>query len=293
MNISYVLLTAAKNEEKYIRQTIESIVSQKILPEKWVIVSDASTDSTDDIIQEYAYKFSFIQYVRATDQSKRDFASKTFALNIGYKYLKDLDYNFIGFLDADVTFSPIYYETILNKFLLDLKLGVAGGIFYDVYDGKRHKIPISYHSVGGAVQLFRRKCYEDIGGLVPLISGGIDTYAEISARQYGWKVRTFDDAEILHHRRTGTAATKLIRYKFRQGIVEYSLGYYPLFQGLKCVGRLVEKPYIIGALLRFSGFWWATFKKEKRTVSKDFLDYVRKEQKERFRNIFLLKKENI
>jgi len=145
MNISYVLLTAAKNEEKYIRQTIESIVSQKILPEKWVIVSDASTDSTDDIIQEYAYKFSFIQYVRATDQSKRDFASKTFALNIGYKYLKDLDYNFIGFLDADVTFSPIYYETILNKFLLDLKLGVAGGIFYDVYDGKRHKIPISYH----------------------------------------------------------------------------------------------------------------------------------------------------
>ncbi|OGU32231.1 MAG: hypothetical protein A2057_04775 [Ignavibacteria bacterium GWA2_35_9] len=131
MNISYVLLTAAKNEENFIRQTIESIVSQKVLPVKWVIVSDASIDSTDDIIQHYTHKFNFIQYVRVTNQSIRDFSCKIFALNIGYEYLKDVVYDFIGILDADVTLSTIYYETILNKFLLDQKLGIAGGIIYD------------------------------------------------------------------------------------------------------------------------------------------------------------------
>ena len=283
----YTLITAAKNEKDYIGQTIESVITQTIIPTQWIIVSDASTDTTDNIIKEYATKHTFIKFIRVEDQSNRNFASKTYALNLGYQYLKDIDYDFIGILDADVTFGHGYYETILNKFLIDHNLGIAGGVFYDVYNGKPHKITPSYHSVGGAVQLFRRKCYEDIGGWIPLAKGGEDTYAEILARKHGWKVRTYDDAEILHHRRTGTASTNLMRFKFRQGKIEYSLGYQPLFQIIKCIGRLNEKPYVIGAILRFLGFWWTTLKREKRSVSKDFFLFIRKEQRQRVKNIFL------
>lgn len=282
---SYVLLTSAKNEEEFIKGTIESVLSQNLKPERWVIVSDASTDRTDEIIQEYATKNSFIKYIRVTDQDKRNFASKAFALNNGYTYLKDLDYNYIGILDADVTFDANYYETILNKFILYPKLGVAGGRFYDVYDGKKHRINGSYHSVRGAVQFFRRKCYEDINGILPLPRGGIDTYAEISARQHGWQVRTFNDAVVYHHRCTGTASMNLLSHKFRQGLVEYSLGYHPIYQVLKCFGRITEKPYLIGAIFRFFGYWWANIKKEKRTVSTEFLDYIRDEQINRIINI--------
>ena len=284
----YVLLTAAKNEEKFIRQTIESVISQRTLPLKWVIVSDASTDRTDDIIKEYESKYSFIKLVRATGQAKRNFASKAFALNIGYEYLKDINYDFIGILDADVTFNPSYYETILNKLLSDQKLGIAGGVLYDFYNDKFHKITQRYHSVAGPIQLFRRKCYEDIGLWIPLPS--IDAYAEIAARQHGWKVMSFDDEEVLHHRLTGTATANLIRHRFWLGRSEYSLGYSPLFQALKCIGRLNERPFIIGAILRFSGFWWAAIKKERKNIPKDFSDYIRKEQRQRVRNIFTFRK---
>lgn len=112
---------------------------------------------------------------------------------------------------------------------------------------------------GGPIQLFRRECYQDIGLWLPLPS--IDAYAEIAARQHGWTVKSFDDEEILHHRLTGTATANLIRHRFWLGTSEYSLGYSPLFQAFKCFGRLNERPYILGALLRFFWFLVGNFKK--------------------------------
>ncbi len=288
-HLSYVLITAAKNEEDYIRGTIESVAAQNITPELWVIVSDASTDKTDEIIKEYAAQYSFIKYVRAADQAERNFASKAFAINIGYKHIRNVEYNFIGILDADVTFQPDYIETIMKKFAEDPKLGIAGGIFYDVYNGKRHKVNPSVHSVRGAVQLFRRECYEDVNGMLPLRKGGIDTFAEISARKHGWKVKTFFDAEVLHHRCTGTSSMNLFQHKYRQGIVEHSLGYHPLYQAVKCCIRIFEKPYIIGAALRFAGYWNSYLKKETPTVPEDFFKFIRHEQKLRLRKVFFFK----
>ena len=49
----YVLITPARNEGDYIEKTIQSVISQKIKPVKWVIVSDGSTDDTVAIAQQY------------------------------------------------------------------------------------------------------------------------------------------------------------------------------------------------------------------------------------------------
>ena len=52
----YALITPARNEEAYIMKTIEAIITQSVLPQKWVIVNDGSTDRTGEIIRKYADK---------------------------------------------------------------------------------------------------------------------------------------------------------------------------------------------------------------------------------------------
>src|SRR4030042_2395555 len=110
--MEYVLITTARNEEKYIENTINSVLSQTVLPEKWVIVSDGSIDRTDEIVRSYEVTHDFIKYVRRDESiSNHGFASKIKAFQLGYRELSAVTYDFIGNLDADVSFNPLYYET--------------------------------------------------------------------------------------------------------------------------------------------------------------------------------------
>ena len=113
---SYVIVTPARNEENYIEKTIKSVASQSLLPKKWIIVSDGSTDRTDIIVNEYSNKYDFIHLLRAEDDNKRNFGSKIMAFRAGVKQLTNLEYDFIGNLDADVSFYFNYYENLLQKF---------------------------------------------------------------------------------------------------------------------------------------------------------------------------------
>ncbi|MGE5410140.1 MAG: hypothetical protein ACM3MI_04200, partial [Clostridiales bacterium] len=90
---------------------------------------------------------------------------------------------------------------------------------------------------------------------------------------------------VLHHRRPGSATLNVLNNRFRQGIVEYSLGYHPFFQAMKCLFRMKEKPYVIGSLFRFIGFWYTMLRHVERPVSKDFIRFIRKEQIERIKKI--------
>jgi GT2 family glycosyltransferase len=282
----YVLITAARNEEAYIEKTIQAVVAQTRLPGKWVIVSDGSTDRTDEIIERYAAHYAFIELLRITGQGKRDFASKVNAINAGFERLAGLDYAFIGILDADITFEPNYYQDILARFEQDPKLGIAGGEVRDLYNGRAHKVPMGEHSVRGAVQLFRRACYEDIGGLVPLRTGGEDTVAETLARMHGWKVRTFPEFQGLHLKPTGRQyGPSMLLVRFRQGLQEYQLGYHPLFAVVKSVSRLSERPWFVGGLCRLAGYCYGMIRREKRSLSDDVVSFVRNEQVQRLKLI--------
>src|ERR1700675_1738957 len=123
------MVTPAKNEEVCIKNRIEAVLSQTIRPEKWVIVSDGSTDRTDEIVSSYEQQYPFIELVRAGDSGKKgqkNFGSKVKAFRAGYDELRDTPYEFVGNLDADVTFDPDYFERILEKFRANGKLGLAG-----------------------------------------------------------------------------------------------------------------------------------------------------------------------
>ena len=280
-NSKYILITAAYNEAKLIENTIFSIVAQTVLPEKWIIVSDGSTDETDSIVKKYQEIYPFINLISKQKKVGRDFSSKVNALRTGLESINLKVYDFVGILDADVTFENNYYERVIDEFIDDNSLGIAGALFFDVVDNKKVKIPLSSYSVRGATQFFRRECFEQIGGLVPLKYGGEDAAACYFARMYGWKVKNFPNIQVLHHRLTGTADRSLIRTRFRDGFVEYHLGYHPVFQLVKCLSRVFDKPFIIGSILRFAGFWWATLRQEPRIIPKEHKSFIQKEQIER------------
>jgi len=280
----YVLLTAARNEERHIERTINSVISQTILPRKWVIASDGSTDRTDQIVGKYQTKCNFIELVRASADPKRNFGSKARAIRFAYKRLGGLNYQFIGNLDADITFGPSYYEEVMEKFDHNTKLGIAGGIRYDYYKGKFELAYNSPNSVGGPAQFFHRDCFEAVGGYVSLKDGGIDAVAEITARMHGWEVRTFENIEIFHHRATGTAAERFFRSNFRYGLKFYSIGYHPLFFMLMSLHRAIRNPVLPGGIIWILGYLWAAANRYERPVSIDFVKYLRLEQMTRIRS---------
>ena len=104
-SMRYALITPAHNEEATIEQTFQSMIAQTVLPAAWVVVSDGSTDRTDEIASRYASEYPWIMYVRLPEHRDRQFAAKVGAFNEGYRLLDGIQYDIIGNLDADITFS--------------------------------------------------------------------------------------------------------------------------------------------------------------------------------------------
>jgi hypothetical protein len=201
-----------------------------------------------------------------------------------------LDFAFIGNLDADIAFDSDYFARLLEKFRQRSKLGVSGGYIHDKgQDGQFHnRLGNSTRSVAHAVQLFRRACFEEVGAYAPLPYGGPDTHAETMARMKGWEVESFPDLVVRHYRPTGSAGG-MLRGLLRQGKMDYSLGYLPLFELVKLIPRLLGPPYVIGALTRFIGFLLPYCRGEGRCVSAGFMTFLRQEQKQRMKDIFVLR----
>lgn len=285
---AYILITAARNEEDYIQNTIECVLSQTIKPIKWVIVSDGSIDQTDDIIKKYSEKYNFITFIKKDDKNiGGGFISKVNAIRTGYNKLVGLEYSFIGILDADVTFNERYYQDILVKFEQNLKLGIGGGFIYEESNGKfRSRASNNKRSVAGAIQLFRNECYKIIGGHAPLKYGGEDWLCEIKARMRNWEVEAFPELIVFHHKRS-TLRRGIGCEIFRQGQMDYCFGSNLFFEILKCIRRSKERPYIMHMLIRMAGFIWATFYEKEKPIADEIIKYLRMEQKERIKDLFV------
>ncbi len=283
---SYVLMTAAHNEEADIERTIESVLAQTVLPKRWLIVSDNSTDRTDEIVQKYADKNSFIRFLRVTRPAGRNFASKVIALRTGEHLLKDVPYDFIGNMDSDLSVDPSYFEDLMHQFEINPRLGLAGGFVYEKKNGEfKSRVVNSVQSVSHAAQLVRRECYEEFGGYAVLQYGGEDWHAQTSARMKGWEAESIPELKIFHHRPTGGGSGQL-RGAYRLGKLDYSFGTYPIFELIKCAIRLPHKPFLIGAIVRMAGFAHSYVRRDPFLISGELVSYLRKEQKERMLSYF-------
>ncbi len=282
--ISYVLITPARNEERSIDDTIRSMISQTCLPKKWIIVSDGSTDRTDDIVKQYLPEYPWMDLIRMPEHGDRHFAAKVGCFDAGYERVKELPYEVIGNLDGDISFDRDYLEFLIDKFSDDPDLGVAGTPF--VENGKHYDYRFTnIEHVSGACQLFRRSCFEEIGGYRPIRAGGIDWVAVTTARMKGWKTKTFVDKVCIHHRKMGTGNTGPLRTWWRQGNKDYCLGNHPLWEITRVFYQMTKRPYALGGILLFLGFATAMITRTRASISTELKGFVRQEQKRRLKKI--------
>jgi biofilm PGA synthesis N-glycosyltransferase PgaC len=280
--LTYVLITPARNEEDFIEQTIQSVVAQTVLPRKWVIVSDGSTDRTDEIVKKYMAEHSWIELVRMPEHRDRHFGAKVQCFNAGLDKLRDENFDIIGNLDADITMGEDYFQFLLTKFAAAPKLGVAGTPFVEGTMSYDYRFTAVEH-VSGACQLFRLECFEQIGGYVPVPGGGIDWIAVTTARMRGWQTRTFVERVCRHHRPMGTASAGRLRANFKLGRQDYYLGGHPLWQLFRACYQMGRKPYLLGGLLLLAGYGSAWIARVQRPVSVELIRFHQHEQMQRLR----------
>jgi glycosyltransferase involved in cell wall biosynthesis len=277
---AYVLITPARNEAEYIELTLKSVVAQTVLPLKWVIVSDGSTDGTDDIVNKYSAGRPWIELIRMPEREERHFAGKVHAFNAGYARVAELKYDVIGNLDGDVSFDEQYFDFLLRKFTENPRLGVAGTPFREGSFQYDYRFTSIEH-VSGQCQLFRRACFEEIGGYVPRKIGGVDLVAVTTARMKGWQTRTFVEKPYTHQRQMGTATASFWKAPFKVGRADYILGSHPLWEFARSIYQTTRPPVLVGGGLRFAGFLWAMLSLKEKQVPADFVQFRRKEQMRR------------
>lgn len=285
--MKYALITPARNEETYLKRTIESVCAQLHLPERWVIVDDGSTDRTAEIVREYTGKHTWIELVQRDQHADRSFAGKVRAFNAGYEKLNGIKVDVVGNLDADLSFPPDYLQFLMEKFASDPSLGVAGTPFTqdDGYDSAKDSFEGENYVAGGC-QLFRHTCFQQIGGYTPVKGGGIDWIAVMTARMQGWKVRSFQEMRFHHYRTLGTAEMNPLRAIADYGKRAYTLGSSPVWQLFRTVYRMAKQPYIVGGLALGWGYFWASARRVPRPVSRDMIRFYRREQMHKLRSIF-------
>ncbi len=283
MRKDYVLITPVYNEEGNIERVINSVIAQTILPQRWLIINDGSTDGTDEVIKQYEAQNDFIMSLRLKREDVRSYyGHRTRVVLSGYEKIRKLEFDFLGVLDADISLEPTYYECILAEFDRNPGLGIASGVHVNKVKGRVRKVvkdPDQISTPGG-FQMFRRECYETIGGYSILKYGGDDSLANIMARMNGWETKSFDQYQVIHHRTIGTSrGTYILAAKCRDGRAEYILGTHPLFVLAKSFRRVfMEKPFFLASTARLAGFLSGYLVGEKREVPDTVINYVRKEQ---------------
>lgn len=284
---AYVLITPARNEAQFIELTLKSVVAQTALPVKWVIVSDGSTDGTDEIVGKYLAGHPWIELVRMPERRERNFAGKVHAFNAGLARVKDLHYGVIASLDSDISFDPDYFSFLLSKLTGDPELGLVGTPFQESSNQTYDYRFVNIEHVSGACQVFRRECFESIGGYIPVKGGCIDHIAVVTARMKGWKTRTFTDKVCVHHRDMGTAQQSALMARFRNGAKDYSVGNHPLWEAFRTVRQTTQRPFFLGGLMLLAGYLWSLVRRVERPVSRELIVFQRREQMQRLRQFLV------
>ena len=256
----FVVISPVRDEAKYLQKTIDSMVAQTVLPGKWVIVDDGSTDGTGAIAQRAAEQHPWIEVVHRADRGIRAVGPGVVeAFYDGYARLEGFDYDYICKMDGDVSFRQTYFERLLGLFEADPQLGSASGKCYCPHGGQLVEERIHDEMVMGGMKFYRRECFDQIGGLVrEVMWDGIDFHR---ARMCGWRTMSVRDPElrVIHYRQMGSSQRSIIHGRLRWGFGQYFMGTHPLFILASGLYRMRERPFVIGGLCIILGYlsaWW-------------------------------------
>ena len=247
----YVVITPARDEEARLRFTLDSMVAQTLRPAEWIIVDDGSSDGTAALVQEYSRHHAWIRGFERADRGRRlPGAGVVEAFYEGFHSLQCRDWEFVVKLDADLSFNPDFFQRALAHFRAQPSLGIGGACLFLLHNGSAQPETGPRFHVRGATKIYRRQCWQAIGGL--LAAPGWDVVDEIKASMLGWATQSFPDLIALHHRPTGGAGPWRDMLKRGQGC--YVAGYHPLYVAARCLRHLGSRPYLLSALSMGAGF---------------------------------------
>jgi glycosyltransferase involved in cell wall biosynthesis len=286
----FVVITPARNEAKYLGRTIESLVSQSLLPSEWVIVDDGSVDNTYRLAEDAARGHPWIKVIRRPDRGYRDF-SGNFVEGIyeGLNHVSEKDYQYIFKIDADILLGPDYFKNILAKFAENPKLGIGGGMIYEYIYNKKFRIGGLPEIIPGAIKCWRRKCFQEIGGLVR--ESGWDVLDCFKAMGLGWQVQTYadDELKVLHLRPEKSSIKNRYHGWARDGKIHHFIGAHPLWVLASASYHVVDRPFALGSFCMIIGYLRAFLEGCPQYEDQGFRRYLRAYQKKRLTEILRLK----
>lgn len=281
MDRRYLVVSPCRNESEYMRRTLDSMVAQTLTPALWVIVDDGSTDETPAILAEYAEKHDWIRVVPKPDRGHRAVGPGVIeAFYAGLETVEDLEsFDVISKLDLDLDLPPRYYETLIDRMVADPRIGTCSGKPYitrgDALVSERRSDDMSV----GMTKLWRRTCFEAIGGVVrEVMWDAIDCH---KARQLGWKAVSWDEPDLRfeHLRPMGSSQVSIYTGKRRHGFGQWFMGSDPLYFAATAAFRSLEPPYVLGGLSMMQGFFGSMLKRERQLDDPELRKFIRAYQR--------------
>lgn len=277
----YLVISPCRNEARYMRRTLDSMVAQTEPPALWVIVDDGSTDETPAILAEYAEKHDWIRIAPKPDRGHRAVGPGVIeAFYFGLETVPNLgDYAHIGKLDLDLDLPPRYFELLLDRMDADPRIGTCSGKPYVMRGGQLVSERRSDDMSAGMTKLWRRSCFEAIGGVVrEVMWDAIDCH---KARQLGWKAVSWDAPELRfeHLRPMGSSQSSIHTGRRRHGFGQYFMGADPIYFIATAVFRALEPPYVLGGLSMLQGYFGAMLKGARRLDDPELIAFIRRYQR--------------
>lgn len=276
---SYVVISPCRDESKFARTTLESVINQSERPSLWIIVDDGSTDQTPQILESYAAKHPWIKVIRRADRGERVLGSGVMeAFYAGFNTVNPADFDFVCKLDLDLDLPHHYFSSLMDKMEADPRLGACSGKPYFVQDGRAISEKCGDEHAVGMTKFYRSSCFQQIGGFVKeLMWDGIDTHR---CRMLGWKAASWDgdNLRFIHLRPMGTSHKSWITGRIRHGRGQYFMGTSPMYMIASALYRVFHPPIVVGCCAMLWGYFKAMFTHGKRYNDPAFRRFVRSYQ---------------
>lgn len=277
----YILVTPCKNEEESLPKLTESVINQTIRPKLWVIVDDGSTDKTFEILRELAANKSWIKIIRLSEKP-RDLGIHVahvyrtgFDYSIEYCVNNEIEYGYIGSVDADIILDDDYFESLLHEFEINSNLGICSGHVGNIINGDVVWSNFRVDLPSGGARLWLKKCFEGTEGY--LLTCSPDSVSNVKAKIKGWDTRVFDNVKAVSTRPYSSAEGQWKGYK-KLGANNYFIGYVPLHALLKGTKMLYSRTgyFKTGVGVAYiDGYFSEYIKRAPRIKDNDILGYYR------------------
>jgi len=273
------VISPVRDEARFIRNTLDAMIAQSVLPQEWLFVDDGSTDDTRSIIESYAADHPWIRVISRENRGFRQLGSGVIAaFNFGREKLLSQDYQYIAKLDGDMSFPPRYLEIMLDKLDREPALAAVSGKVFRPENGRLVEEFMIDEMVAGQFKLYKRSAFDDIGGFSQTILwDGIDIHR---CRIKGYTTLSFHDpdARLIHHRLMGSSDSNVYKGRVRLGRGIWFMGYHPLYAIASGIFRMHERPYVIGGLIIIGSYFYAAIRREPQFEDREFIRELRRWQ---------------